>query len=51
MLRHALEDSVKERYIATDYRRGYRFLGEVSERPPPVSAEFSRKVRKTIVTP
>jgi DNA-binding winged helix-turn-helix (wHTH) protein len=34
MLRHALEDSVKERYIATDYGRGYRFLGEVSERPP-----------------
>ena len=34
MLRHALEDSIKERYIATDYGRGYRFLGEVSERPP-----------------
>lgn len=34
MLRHALEDSVKERYIATDYGRGYRFLGEVTERPP-----------------
>jgi DNA-binding winged helix-turn-helix (wHTH) protein/tetratricopeptide (TPR) repeat protein len=34
MLRHALEDNVKERYIATDYGRGYRFLGDVTERPP-----------------
>jgi DNA-binding winged helix-turn-helix (wHTH) protein len=35
MLRHALEDSVTERYIVTDYGRGYRFVGEIDERPPP----------------
>jgi DNA-binding winged helix-turn-helix (wHTH) protein/tetratricopeptide (TPR) repeat protein len=34
MLRHALEDNVTERYIATDYGRGYRFVGEVTQRPP-----------------
>jgi DNA-binding winged helix-turn-helix (wHTH) protein len=39
MLRHALEDSVTERYIATDYGRGYRFLGEVSAHPPPYMAD------------
>ena len=35
MLRHALEENLTERYIATDYGRGYRFVGEVTERPPP----------------
>lgn len=39
MLRNALEDSVRERYIATDYGRGYRFLGDVSARPPPYMAD------------
>ncbi len=35
MLRHALEDSATQRYIVTDHGRGYRFIGDVTERPPP----------------
>lgn len=38
MLRHALEDSAAERYIVTDHGRGYRFIGDVTERPPPYMA-------------
>jgi DNA-binding winged helix-turn-helix (wHTH) protein len=34
MLRHALEDSATQRYIVTDHGRGYRFIGDVRERPP-----------------
>ncbi|HEV3090461.1 MAG TPA: winged helix-turn-helix domain-containing protein [Candidatus Cybelea sp.] len=36
MLRHALDESATNRYIATDYGRGYRFVGEVTERPSPL---------------
>jgi DNA-binding winged helix-turn-helix (wHTH) protein/tetratricopeptide (TPR) repeat protein len=35
MLRHVLEDTLADRYIVTEYGRGYRFIGEVTEQPPP----------------
>ncbi|HEY6326641.1 MAG TPA: winged helix-turn-helix domain-containing protein [Candidatus Cybelea sp.] len=38
MLRHVLEDNPAERYIVNDYGRGYRFVGEVTEQPPPFMA-------------
>jgi len=40
MLRHVLEDNLADRYIVTDYGRGYRFIGEVTERPPPFMASL-----------
>jgi DNA-binding winged helix-turn-helix (wHTH) protein len=40
MLRHALDEHLTGRYIATDYGRGYRFVGEVSERPLPFTVSL-----------
>jgi DNA-binding winged helix-turn-helix (wHTH) protein len=40
MLRHVLEDNPAQRYIVTDYGRGYRFVGEVTEQPPPFMASL-----------
>jgi DNA-binding winged helix-turn-helix (wHTH) protein/tetratricopeptide (TPR) repeat protein len=40
MVRHALEDNVTERYIVSEYGCGYRFTGEVTERPPSYMADI-----------
>lgn len=40
MLRHVLEDNLAERYIVNEYGRGYRFVGEVTEQPPPFMASL-----------
>lgn len=39
MLRHALEDGVTDRYIATEYGRGYRFVGDVNQQSPRYMAD------------